>query len=102
MPWRRTEGWRYGSTIIDLGTRWRWEVRTWSEPQELSVRRGGVSAEIRSEHRPNTGLERYRYHNLPIEAKKNKEVKGELVFMRKDKARLCGCLATLKKVLVTA
>jgi hypothetical protein len=26
MPWRRVKKWRYSSTILDLGTRWRWVV----------------------------------------------------------------------------
>jgi hypothetical protein len=26
MPWRRMGEWRYSSTILDLGTRWRWVV----------------------------------------------------------------------------
>jgi hypothetical protein len=26
MPWRRVGEWRYGSIILELGTRWRWVV----------------------------------------------------------------------------
>jgi hypothetical protein len=35
MPWRHMGEWRYSSTILDLGTRWRWVVSFM--PQPLSV-----------------------------------------------------------------
>jgi hypothetical protein len=35
MPWRHTEEWRYSSTILDLGTRWRWVVSYTHRPLYL-------------------------------------------------------------------
>jgi hypothetical protein len=32
MPWRHSGEWRYSSTILDLGTRWRWVVSLTLQP----------------------------------------------------------------------
>jgi hypothetical protein len=32
MPWRRVGEWRYSSTYLDLGTRWRWVISFTSLP----------------------------------------------------------------------
>jgi hypothetical protein len=41
-PWRRVGEWRHSSTILDLGTRWRWVVSSkplpfYSQGKELPV-----------------------------------------------------------------
>jgi hypothetical protein len=32
MPWRHMREWRYSSTILDLGSRWRWVVSSTTPP----------------------------------------------------------------------
>jgi hypothetical protein len=63
------EEWSYSSTILDHGTRWR------------TVRRGGVSIEIRSKHHSNTRPERAQ---LSQPARKSKEIMKEVELMRKS------------------
>lgn len=51
--------------------------RDWGKPKDISVRRAGVSAEIRSEHLPNTSLECYLRTDLLREKGSNQSLPPE-------------------------
>jgi hypothetical protein len=42
MPWRRMGEWRYSSTILDLGTRWRWVASYMSRPLYYRGKNPGI------------------------------------------------------------